>query len=612
MFLPGVGEIRRTAEALAGLAAQHDFDVLPLHGELSWEDQARAVDRRSGPHVKRKVILSTNVAETSVTVDGVTWVIDSGLARVAMDDPFSGMPTLSLAPISQAAAIQRTGRAGRTAPGRCVRLYSEPDFRKRRAHERPEIQRMDFTSGHLMTARLAEGFGRGGVLPSDFWFEAPPSERLADASQILRMIGALDGTGRISPAGQRHAGLSHPSPSGRRDATSHRAWGAHPGCLRRGDIGRTGHHVARAPRAGRHGDGPGHLPETLDLTAWVEALENYDGQGRQHARRFGLDPQGANQACKVAASLMGPARRLARRAADPGHPKVDDPDVALAQAVFAGYPDRLLCRREAASTRGPSTGSPSPRGPSTRGLLMRGGEISLGVVPKGGWLVVPALHQQRGRTGVGGGGAGPRPGAGGGAAARAKYAVEAEAEWPLEYFPDAVETFSEDKFNPTTHRVETTSGLKFGALTLDSQTAPASPSPAVSAKLYRAAKGHGWHRFAPGSDPDFWTRLQARIAMVVGNSDAHFDLEAYFEKACDGFVAFRELQDGVLTHLVLEALPDGLAGKLKQMAPETVTLPCGRTLQVHYETDKPLGSLHAYRIFSAWPMGPGLRGARCL
>ena len=137
VFLPGAGEIRRAQTALAELPGIAAFAVLPLHGEMPLEDQARAVR----PGDRRKIILSTNVAESSVTIDGVTGVIDSGLARMAAHSPWTGLPTLALARISQAAAAQRAGRAGRTRPGRALRLYTRHDFEQRPRETEPEIGR---------------------------------------------------------------------------------------------------------------------------------------------------------------------------------------------------------------------------------------------------------------------------------------------------------------------------------------------------------------------------------------------------------------------------------------------------------------------------------------
>src|SRR5918998_1305617 len=139
VFLPGAAEIRRAQSACEQLAARYDLMVVPLHGELPAEEQDRAVR----PAERRKVILSTNVAETSVTIENVAAVVDSGVARVAAHSPWSGLPTLKVARVSQASAVQRAGRAGRTRAGRCLRLYTAQDFHARPAHETPEVRRLD-------------------------------------------------------------------------------------------------------------------------------------------------------------------------------------------------------------------------------------------------------------------------------------------------------------------------------------------------------------------------------------------------------------------------------------------------------------------------------------
>ena len=127
VFLPGVGEIRQTARRLEGLAAARDLAVLPLYGDLPAEKQ----DEVLGPIGRRKIVLSTNVAETSLTIEGVTAVVDTGLARSLCFDPNVGMDRLQLVPISQASADQRAGRAGRTQPGICLRLWAERTHRQR-------------------------------------------------------------------------------------------------------------------------------------------------------------------------------------------------------------------------------------------------------------------------------------------------------------------------------------------------------------------------------------------------------------------------------------------------------------------------------------------------
>ena len=169
VFLPGASEIRAALQACAGLAEAERLLLVPLHGDLAPAEQDRAVRPAGRP----KVILSTNVAETSVTIDGVTTVIDSGLARIARHSPWSGLPSLAVERISQASAAQRAGRAGRTRPGRCIRLFTRPDHDRRPAHDVPEIRRADLADSVLA---LHASLGPDEALD---WLEPPPPAALA-------------------------------------------------------------------------------------------------------------------------------------------------------------------------------------------------------------------------------------------------------------------------------------------------------------------------------------------------------------------------------------------------------------------------------------------------
>lgn len=182
IFMPGAYEIRKTIEAVEALPEARGVEVLPLHGELSPEAQDRAV--RSDD--TRKVIVSTNVAETSITIEGVRLVIDGGLARIARYDPRRGINSILIEPISQASAEQRKGRAGRTGPGRCIRLWSEAEHEARPAHEAPEVKRVDLSETLLMLADA----GIGNV-DSFAWFERPSFESLSRATSLLLDLGAL-------------------------------------------------------------------------------------------------------------------------------------------------------------------------------------------------------------------------------------------------------------------------------------------------------------------------------------------------------------------------------------------------------------------------------------
>jgi ATP-dependent helicase HrpB len=193
VFMPGAYEISRTTSAMR-VRLPSGITILPLHGELPPGEQDAAVSPGGG----RKVIVSTNVAETSLTIDGVTGVIDSGLARVASFDPRRGINTLLIGKISRASADQRAGRAGRTAPGLCLRLWTEREHARRPLRELPEIHRVDL-SEVLLTLKAA------GIVSMESvrWLDAPEKDALGRAETLLRDLGALDQDGSITPLGRR-------------------------------------------------------------------------------------------------------------------------------------------------------------------------------------------------------------------------------------------------------------------------------------------------------------------------------------------------------------------------------------------------------------------------
>lgn len=296
VFLPGAAEIRASQRALEGLSAQRDLLVLPLHGDLSPEEQDRAV----APATKRKVILSTNVAESSITIEGVAAVIDSGLARVASDSPFSGLPRVEIGRISRASATQRAGRAGRTGPGQVIRLYPEADYLRRPEHDTPEILRRELSS--LLLDLAASGVDDPLALE---WLDAPPEAALNAARALLGRLGAIDSKGAITSDGRRMSALPlHPRLA--RLAIAAEARGA-------GDAGVA---AAAALSAGARLPGPPAHPSPSDLLLLIETSTN------TYARR-----------------LERQLKRIAR-------PKTfGGTDEAFQLAVLEAFPDRVarLC-----------------------------------------------------------------------------------------------------------------------------------------------------------------------------------------------------------------------------------------------------------------------------
>lgn len=195
VFMPGMAEINATINALRAIHTAEKLAFIPLHGDLSAEDQ----DRAFAPNPLRKIVVATNVAETSVTIDGIRHVVDSGLARVARYDPERGIGTLLIEEISRASADQRKGRAGRTAPGTCHRLWTDSGHLNRPERNTPEIQRADLAEVvlllHSLNIRRAATFD---------WLDKPEVQVVDRAEKLLHLLGALDPkTDRLTPMGHQ-------------------------------------------------------------------------------------------------------------------------------------------------------------------------------------------------------------------------------------------------------------------------------------------------------------------------------------------------------------------------------------------------------------------------
>jgi ATP-dependent RNA helicase HrpB len=280
-FLPGAAEIRRTMRESQAVARRAGLLVLPLHGDLTPAEQDRAV----APASQRKVILATNVAESSVTVEGVTAVIDSGLARIATYSQWTGLPTLHLGRVSKASAKQRAGRAGRTGPGRVVRLYTVEDYLRRPEHDEPEIARSELSQLCLALRAM-----RVGQID---WLDAPPGAAVAQAESLLDRLGA---TGTMVQQLARYP--LHPRLSRILTAAMERGVGE-DGCIAAALLG------------------SGARSEKNDVLAAIDGDQDY--RTRQQVEQL---------------------RRIARPARQTKHS-----DDALLMSILAGFPDRVARRR---------------------------------------------------------------------------------------------------------------------------------------------------------------------------------------------------------------------------------------------------------------------------
>jgi ATP-dependent helicase HrpB len=318
VFMPGAYEIGRTAAELAKLPTLAGCAVRPLHGDMRPQDQDAAV----APSEGRKIIIATNIAETSLTIDGVTAVVDSGLARVARYDGARGINTLFTEHIAAPSAEQRAGRAGRTAPGVCARLWTERDNAARPAALEPEILRLDVSEA-LLTLKAC-GFKDFGALR---WLDPPAAEEAGRAERLLRELGATDAAGALTADGRAMARYPlHPRYS------RMMAEGARLGCawecavIAAAAQGR-GLWLGEA-RRGESGAGEARS----DLAAVLRALErcaaaNFDFFA---CERAGVRQNAARDAWRLAGRLAGGASPAGGRA------------LALASKCFLrAFPDRV-------------------------------------------------------------------------------------------------------------------------------------------------------------------------------------------------------------------------------------------------------------------------------
>jgi len=335
VFLPGIGEIRRVADAVAQLIQDHDVALEILHGDLPLEAQRRVLAGSD----RRRLVLATNVAETALTVEGVTAVVDSGLVRAARFDSRRGINHLEVRRISRASADQRAGRAGRTSPGRCVRLWSAAEHSGRLAHDVPEILRLDLSS--ILLELRAWGLGRARELA---WLDRPPDEALSRAEDSLARLGALDAeTGEITEIGRRLLSLSAPPrlarilvEAQRRGCSQEASLIAALASERDVSVG----DLAARRRSHSTSVGKSDLIERLDSFEEAERA----GFRADACHRAGVDPRRARSVDRARRQLL---RALGRSPNQSGDVSEDE----LLRCILVGFADRVARRRAPGSSR---------------------------------------------------------------------------------------------------------------------------------------------------------------------------------------------------------------------------------------------------------------------
>lgn len=323
VFLPGAWEIRRTQELLEGALSGQPVDLFPLYGDLPWEAQQRAIQSNDG--ARRKIVLATPIAETSLTIEGIGVVIDSGLVRVPEFDPRTGLTRLETMRISRASAEQRAGRAGRLGPGVCYRLWSEATQRGLTERPVPEIRAADLTP---LALELAQWGARDAEALS--WLDPPPAGALASARGLLTELGALDPDGTITPAGRSMAALPlHPRLAhmiGKAEALG---------------LGRAACEIAAL--LSERDVLSGERKRSADFLTRIEALLAFRARGREGAKASGADPA----ACQRTEQASRQYLRLLQNRDSTMAQDLDRTGLLLAFA----YPDRIAQQRSTGDDR---------------------------------------------------------------------------------------------------------------------------------------------------------------------------------------------------------------------------------------------------------------------
>ncbi len=566
VFLPGAAELRATARELEGWARQRGALLAFLHGDLPAPQQDRALRVADRP----RVILSTNVAETSVTVEGVVAVVDSGLAKVLRHDPSSGLDRLETEAVSLASAAQRAGRAGRNGPGVVLRLWTEHDERGRVPELPPEIARADLA--HVLLDVVGWGYRDPMAFP---WFQSPDHPRVEAALRLLRRLGALDTHGDLTPDGDVLRRLpAHPR-LGRILLAATRAGFPKAGArmaalLSERDLLSTGRAFGRRQEAPTTSSDVLHRLDLLERAAEV----HFDSGA---SRDLGLDPGTARSVWRSAAQMEALATRLPGPVTNARAPDESE----LLHAIMAGYPDRVARRRREGVDRFVLA--------SGRGAVL---DRESGVRHD---EFVVAVRLEAGRRGAR-------------AEDRIRWASRVERHWlePLEARTDT-------SFDPDRGCVVAREGFYYDDLCVSER--PADPDPEVAHRLLvKEAMRDPESTLQPGPSASALLarcRFLARVRPELGlPSWGPADWERLLTELAWGKRCLEDLRKTNLLWGLRRRLTASQRAALDREAPERIQVPSGSLLPIRYtEEGLPVLAVKIQEMFGSTD-GPRLAGGR--
>ena len=538
VFMPGSYEIMRTIGAVRNLPESGGVDILPLYGELPPEEQDRAVKPSPG----RKVIVATNVAETSLTIPGVRAVVDAGLARIARFDPHRGIDTLLVEPVSQASAEQRAGRAGRTGPGRCIRLWSQTDHEARPLREVPEIKRVDLSETILLL--LSSGWGDAASFP---WYEKPDDKALQRALTVLADLGAVDAQGKLTPIGRRMSVFpAHPRyarmllAAGELDCVFEVCRIA--GLAQGRDIlfRKVDDRTENARDSVEQEDGSDFFPRLALLQRAIEMKFDADA-----CDRFGVHGQAARQADQAARQFL----RLAEGQGLPVSDRIADP-AAIRRCLLLGFSDRLAVRLDAGTLRCALVHGRT--GELRRESSIRNAKL----------LVAAEVDEIQARGGV---------------TTYLSLATAIEEAWLQELFPSEFSTVNHVRYDATQRRVVTRVERRFRDLVLEAKERDDAPSDAASRILAEEVAAGRLELEKWDAPVDAWIRRVnflskhcPELGIPVFDDAAR---RMVIEEVCTGAVAYRDIRDRPVFGVVRGWLTHEQAMALDSYCPEKIILP---------------------------------------
>ncbi|MDF1843745.1 MAG: ATP-dependent helicase HrpB [Rubripirellula sp.] len=551
VFLPGVGEIRKANRLLQQQGIADHVEVIELFGDLPAKQQD-SVLRESN---RRRIVLSTNVAETSLTIPGVTAVIDSGLARVMRFDPRVGLPKLQIEPISRAAADQRAGRAGRVEAGRCYRLWPAAMHRSRRDQELPEIERTDLSAAILILSEWGERD------PFDFpWLTPPPREAVDNAIRLLQRLGAVDPDNTITDRGREMLRFPlHPRlarfmvESVRLGVTSSAAMIA--ALL-----------TERDPfRSGRQ-NGSSHLLDRLQqLQDLIAADPSVDG-----------NLEAARNVMRVASQIerLVPSGTSGKAVA--GSPE------SLSRALLAAYPDRIARRREPGSDRGVMIGGRGIRA----GVQLSAGDSEL--------LLCIDVDSSGGRP-----------------EATVRAAIPIEEDWIDE---ERIRTVDEFAFDDTSQSVVARRRRYIGDLRISEVPVACQPGPEVAEHLFRHAVAR-LDVVVPSeksADDSFLQRVRFLCDRMPGLDLPPIDqssIEETLRELCQTRTSMKQLADAPWRDYLRGRYAYQQLQQIDQHAPVRLKVPSGNLIMLDYASGKPVLKVRIQELFG-WEETPRVAGGR--